>query len=319
MTRKIRWIVAHEPIHLFLRTAEAFSKEIYAATDGALEVEVLTLSEYLEKYPNKELSTEHPLRFYRALLKGLENGDFEITQTQTSNFWEYNTLFKLIDLPFLFDSHDHCAEVLEGPIGQGLSASLAKRGNMHGLAYTYSGGFRVIGSDEPISSVSELTGKRIRTNTNPVTALTMEAFGATPKSQRDFPHLTEIHSFDSVKSGELDAVDTTYLRFVGKHVLKTNHSMFLTQIVAGGHFWDSLTPELQEKVRQAAINVSRTERKWSIEDAEKFEAECKANGVAIHEISEDEVAELKTRAKAVYEKYYEIPAAKQLIEKITLH
>jgi len=319
MTQKVRWIVAHEPIHLFLRTAEAFATEIYNETNGELEVEVLTLSEFLEKYPNEEMSSGNPLTFYRALLKGLENGDFEITQTQTSHFWEYNSLFKLIDLPFLFNSHDHCTEVLEGPIGQGLSASLAKRGNLHGLAYTYSGGFRVIGSDEPISSVAELSGKRIRTNTNPVTALTMEAFGASPKSQRDFPHLTEIHSFDSVKSGDLDAVDTTYLRFDGKHILKTNHSMFLTQIVAGGKFWDSLTPELQEKVRKASINVSRLERKWSVEDAEKFEAECKAAGVEIHDISEDEANELKSRAKLVYEKYYEIPAAKQLIKKITLH
>ena len=319
MTKKIRWIVAHEPIHLFLRTAEAFASEISKATDGEIEVEILTISDYLDKYPNEKLASRNPFHFYKSLLECLEAGDFEITQTQTNHFRIYNDLFRLLDLPFLFKSHEHCAEVLEGPIGRGLSASLAKRSGMHGLAYTYSGGYRVIGSNEPIVSVSELQGKRVRTNLNPINEITMDAFGAVPMSQRKYPELTELHSYDSVNSELLDAAETTYLRFQGKHVLKTNHSMFLTQIAVSDKFWSTLTPELQEKVRAAALVVSRLERQWSIEDSKAFEDNCKVNGIEIHTISEDETAELQARSKQVYEHLHDVPAAKQLIEKITLH
>jgi TRAP-type C4-dicarboxylate transport system substrate-binding protein len=320
MTKTIRWIVSHEPIHLFLRTAEAFRDEIAKATDGEINVEIYTLSEYREKFPNAKLDNTHPAHFYKGLLECLADGEYEVTQTQVNHFGHYNELFRLLDLPFLFNSHEHCTEVLEGPVGQGLSSSLSKRGHgITGLAYTYSGGYRVIGSNDPITSVSDLQSKRIRTNLNPVNEDTMNAFGAEAKSQAKFPHLSELHGFDSVESGELDAAETTYLRFRGNHILKTNHSMFLTQIAVSDKFWNSLSAELQDKMRQAALAVSRLERKWSIDDAVEFEEKCTENGVAIHDISESDLAELKTRAKKVYATFDNMQAAKQLINKITLH
>jgi hypothetical protein len=40
--RKIRWLIAHQPQELFVRTARAFSEELNKHCAGELEVEILT-------------------------------------------------------------------------------------------------------------------------------------------------------------------------------------------------------------------------------------------------------------------------------------
>jgi C4-dicarboxylate-binding protein DctP len=324
MSKNIRWIIAHEPIHLFLRTAEAFKTIIEQTTSQEINVEILTLSDYIEKYspetkkflekPEKERSHTWHLR----LLDGLKMGAFEITQTQVNHFRHLNKEFELFDLPFLFKDHDHCTRVVEGPIGQSMANSLVEHG-MRGLAFTYSGGWRVIGSNTEFKSLEDLKNKRVRTNLNPINEWTMEAIGAEPKPSWRFFEYGPSYGHDAVNSGELDATETTYIRFKGTNVLKTNHSMFITQVVVGNKFWDTLSDELQAKMREAILEVSRLERKWSIEDAEEFERNCKLKGVQIHEITQAEIDMMKTQVSSVYERYNNDPYIKDFIENIKLH
>lgn len=289
--RIVKWVVAHEPIHLFLRTAQAFSAELEKATNGALKIEILTVPEYAEKYNSGQLFDD-----VDSVFEAMSNGEIDISQTTVSHFGRINNNFLALDMPFLFRDHDHASRVFEGPVGKALCESLAERSGIKGLAFTYSGGWRVIGSNEPITKLSELRGKRVRVNSNPVNYVTMGAIGAEPK-----PHALVGYGYDSIESGDLDATESTYLRFKGKHILKTSHSLFLTTIAVSKQFWNSLTPEIQEFMKSAAVKAAAIERQWSIEDCEKFEQECEKNGVEIHELTEAEQAELRQLTQQVYE------------------
>src|SRR5579864_2439164 len=59
--RKIRWVLAHEPIELFVRAARKFSAEVNARAAGQLDIEVLTLSEYAAKCNGGKKVTKHDL------------------------------------------------------------------------------------------------------------------------------------------------------------------------------------------------------------------------------------------------------------------
>ena len=48
--KKITWVIAHKPEHLFIRTTEAFKEEIEKILPGHFEIEVLKINEYVEKY-----------------------------------------------------------------------------------------------------------------------------------------------------------------------------------------------------------------------------------------------------------------------------
>jgi TRAP-type transport system periplasmic protein len=289
--RIIKWVIAHEPVHLFLRTAHAFASELERATQGRLQIEILTVEDYAQKY-NSGMAFEN----VDSVFEAMSNGDIDISQTSVSHFGRINNNFMALDLPFLFRDHDHATRVFEGHIGKALCESLAHRSGIRGLAFTYSGGWRVIGSNDPITSLQELQGKRVRVSGNPVSYVTMNAIGADPK-----PHALVGYGYDKIESGDLDATESTYLRFKGKHILKTGHSLFLTTIAVSKKFWDSLDAETQEFMKQAATQAAKIERQWSIEDCEKFERECVENGVTIHELTEQEIQELRTLTQSVYD------------------
>jgi TRAP-type C4-dicarboxylate transport system substrate-binding protein len=172
---------------------------------------------------------------------------------------------------------------------------LGRISGLHGLSFTYSGGFRMFGANEPFESAADLIGKRVRVNKNPVNGDFVSTIGGEPQA---ISH----HGYDLVE-GNIDVAETTYIRFLGKHVLKTEHNMFLTTIVVNDQLWQSLDAKLQDAFREAAIETARLERQWSIEDAEEFERNCKLNGVTITEISEEEKQHLRRLSQPVYDKW----------------
>ena len=59
-TTKIRWVIAHEPLSLFVRAAQDFEKEINAQQSAEkIEIEVMTLNEYSVKYNDGIVVTKH--------------------------------------------------------------------------------------------------------------------------------------------------------------------------------------------------------------------------------------------------------------------
>ena len=131
----IKWVLAHEPIDIFIRAAEKFAEVVEARAPGQFEIEVLTLSEYADKYNHGERITKH------NLLDLMDSGAIEMSQMYTYVLSKYNNDLDALDLPFLFRDHDHAARVFESDIGEGLLDGYTRNSNIRGMAFTYSGGF----------------------------------------------------------------------------------------------------------------------------------------------------------------------------------
>jgi len=288
--KKITWLIAHEPRHLFERTAQAFAEKVKELTGGDVIVEPVSAAEY--QAANPEFDQKRPSSLFQAI----EDGKVQMSQTQVHQFANWDANYRVFDLPYLFRDHDHATSVLEGEIGMAMSERLARSSPMRGLAFTYSGGFRVFGSNEPLLSAKELVGKRVRVNHNPVNSDFVSAVGGDPKQLFSY-------GYDEIAAGELDVAETTYIRFLGKHLLKTEHNMFLTTIVISNQLWNSLTAGEQQAFSQAAIEAGRLERVWSIEDSDQFERACTQNGVTITEVSDDDREYFRSLSQDIYEKW----------------
>ena len=87
----------------------------------------------------------------------MQSGNAEMTQIHVSHLGLWNAPdFFALELPFLFDSHEHCARVLEGTVGENLLSDLEKNTPVKGLAFTYSGGYRLIAADKEIKTAEDL-------------------------------------------------------------------------------------------------------------------------------------------------------------------
>lgn len=308
-TRKIRWLIAHEPVNLFLRTAEAFKEKIAELTDGKFEVEIYTATEYEEKFQQlvvKDSTTTHadPMSMLDAGL--LEMSQLHITELarwHSPEFWA-------LEMPFIFTDHEHAARVLEGTIGRKMLTDLVEKSPARGLAFTYSGGFRCMASDVEIKTLDDLKGIKFAASRNPITIDMIDALGAIPEIFliRDYANKEKVEGLTSA------ALDTTIPRYLAQlqntnknYITNTKHSMFLTSIIIGNTFWETLDADTQTKFQEACIYASRLERKWSVEDAEKFAAKADHTdiGVIYNEFTEEETAKFKELIQPLYSKYRE--------------
>lgn len=318
-TRKIKWLIAHQPAYLFFRTARAFQQELNKIIPGRFDIEILTTDQYIAFYGDiPEMKTRPPAvpgledikvnplferskdfkdsrKKWDAIFAAISNGKIEMSQTQVTtvgNRLQKN--FKALELPFLFEDRDHATRVLDGEIGEELLKDLESETSIRGLSFTYSGGYRVIGSQHEIKNLDDLKLSKLISTTDPTQDF-FENLGI--DSVNKFKLLSEDSKDHAVSGG---SIETTYLRFSGKSVLKTDHSMFLTTILTGETFWNSLTDEEQCAFKKAAKRVAKIERSWSIEEADKYEKQAESKGIKIFEISEEEKYHMKSVAQLTY-------------------
>ena len=148
---------------------------------------------------------------------------------------------------------------------------------------------------------------KIRTNRNPVAQETFKALGV----ESEDIHICEIEDLaPHIKAGECDAGEGVYSRVyplkqdeVTKSVIDSKHSLFLTSMIIGDKFFNSLSPEVRALIKQAAIDAGRKERLKTIEDGEQAKAKLIAQGVNVHELTAEEKAEWKAKSKVVYDKF----------------
>ena len=48
--QKIKWLLYHEPVELFIRTAKDFQRHLDELTNSKYDIEILTVSDYQDKY-----------------------------------------------------------------------------------------------------------------------------------------------------------------------------------------------------------------------------------------------------------------------------
>ena len=300
-TTKIRWVIAHEPLNLFLRAAEDFERRVNEQqNEHKIEVEIMTLSEYSQRYNDGVVVTKHDL------LDLMESGKIEMSQMYTTWLAEkYEQDFLVFDLPFLFKDHDHATRVLEGNIGETLLAKLTDKSNVRGLSFTYSGGFRQMISNKRVSTLEELAGTPVRSNRNPVAQATISALGMKPV-------VAEVEDLRQVVvDGAAEGGETNYPRVyplrqneVTKTVIDTGHSLFLTSMIIGDRFWDSLSPAVQDVIKQAAVLAGREERAETIRDGDRAEQRLIAEeGANIVKWTQEQREAAKIALSSVYNQF----------------
>jgi tripartite ATP-independent transporter DctP family solute receptor len=308
-TYKIRWVLAHEPIGLFKEAAEVFKKEVSEKSNGNIAVEVLTLPEYETKYNNG-----HKISNKKYLSK-IQSGQIEMSQTYTTSLGKVSQSMYALDLPYLFRNHDHAQKVLEGDVGNKLLADLSKA-KLRGLAFTYSGGYRIVPGTKAISKMEDFKGLNIRTSESPIAQDTFKLLGANPIPMT----LDQVDA--GLKSGKINEAESTYARYftlgqnkVATIVNETQHSLFLTSIIVNDKFWNSLPQNYKDIMKNAAVSAARVERQHSIVASEDTKKKCIENGIKIYTLDKKEEDRVKAALQPVYKKY-EPMLGRELISQI---
>lgn len=258
-TVQVRWLIAHEPSSVFANATETFSETLQNESDGTMSLEVLTRSDlgYEQDVPTQDI------------LAMLDRGDIELSSALVTGLANHDPYLSAIDLPYLFDTYEDLEAALEGSAGAKLLSHLTEATSVRGLAFTLSGGFRIVLADRKIENATDFHDLRIA--------------ASGPVSEKILSELGAIQDETGV-----DGVETTYSRIAGlssfpsyAYANETNHNVLLTSLIASDRFFDSLTRKQQMALEKAAQAAAQVEREDSIKLAERTRASLQEAGITI--------------------------------------
>lgn len=236
---------------------EHLDKQLREKTDGRVGLEI---------FPSSQLGGE------RETVENIQFGNVDLTFVSSAPVAAFAPSFFAFDIPFLFDSRQQAYEVLDGPIGKEILASLESSG-MVGLAYWENGFRQLTTADTPIHKPEDLAGMKMRTMENEVHIAAWRAVGANPAP------LAFNELFTALQQGTFDAQEGPINLFydmkfneVQKYITKTNHIYSPWPLLANPEKLAQLSPEDRAVFDQAIIDATAYQRQLAAEADDKAEA-----------------------------------------------
>ncbi|GED45946.1 TRAP transporter substrate-binding protein [Vreelandella aquamarina] len=192
--------------------------------------------------------------------------------------------FSVLGLPFLFNSLPSAWEVMDGEVGDELKRLSEEKGLV--LLALWDNGIRHVSNNiRPIETPDDLEGLKIRTPPDEMTVDIFEALGSNP-TPMNFSELY-IALEQGVVDGQENPLMNIYsskLHEVQDYISLTGHKYESTPLLMSKMVWDSLSPEYQEVIQQAAVEAGEFNRQASLEADEALRRDMEEAGVAFNEV-----------------------------------
>lgn len=219
----------------------------------------------------------------QAMISGVRGGTIDIEMSGSPNFSGLVSNLNVIDIPFIFQSKEHAYRVLDGEIGQGLLKELEDKG-LKGLAFWEVGFRSMTNSKHPINKPEDVKGLKIRTNQNPMYVKAFQLLGANPVPMP----LSELYTALETKAVDaqehpIGIVWSAKLYEVQKYLSLTNHGYTPLIVVMNKAKFDSLSPELQKAVVEAAQEAGKYQRELNAKKEADILEKMKKAGVEVVE------------------------------------
>ena len=279
--------------------SQLFKERVEELSDGKINVDL---------FPNQQLGD------MRSQIEQVQSGTLEMTLQGTSTLSNFAQPLEILELPFLFPNEEVAWEVLSGEVGKEILSEFENK-NLVGLSY-FSQGFRQITANQPIHSPEDLESLQIRTMPSKLLLDTWENWGANTVSM----DLGEL--YNGLQQGIVEAEDNSYetirnmsLYEVQDHLTISNHNYLPFAFVANKNWYDGLSPEFQNIVKEAALEAGEFSVDY-IRDLEKEAMEVFNEELIVYELTEKEIEVFREYSEPIYEKYSENKKNKDYIDKL---
>lgn len=252
------------PVH----TAMVFmAQRIEEKSEGQLRVQV---------FPNGQLGSEP------ETIEQVQRGALSIVKTSAAAAESFIPDLALFSLPYIFLDEEHYWKVLNGEIGQELLAKGTERG-LHGLTYFDAGARSFYTVDSPVQAPGDLRGKKIRVLPNDTSIAAVAAMGGSPTP------IPWGELYTALQQGMVDGAENNLPSFwtsrhyeVARHFSIDEHSRIPDIIYFSQPVWESLRPEQQTWIKEAATEALDFQRKLWKEETEAAMQELEKRGVTFY-------------------------------------
>lgn len=215
--------------HPQYRVMEEFSEKFKEATDGRYEIQL---------FPNETLGDQ------RSTLEQVRSGTIEMTIVNNTHPGSVSDYFKTFDIPFVFESLDETMKFMkESPVMDVIKADTVQYG-FDVAAYMPAGTRSMYTAKQPIHSVEDMKGLKIRTMESDTYTKMMECFGgnATPMSLGELYTAIQSGVVDGAENNEVTYVNSKHYE-VAPYWSQTNHLIVPDWLLINHDVYASLSDE----------------------------------------------------------------------------
>lgn len=270
------------------QAAIKFKELVEERTDGQVKINI---------HPNSEMGGE------REIIEATQLGTIDMAFISNGVLGNFANKVNVFDFPFLFRDRDHVAKVLDGEIGAEVGAQLEEV-NLKVLAWAENGFRNITNSRHPIKTPADLKNIKIRVQENRIHLDTFRTWGAdaTPMA---WPEL-----FTAMQQGVVDGQESpmgliipSNFFEVQNHLTISHHFYSPFPMVISKAKFDSVSPELQDVLTEAAVEARDWEREFMIKKDEEYLKIAKEKGMKVVTAEEFDRDAFDKAVQPVYEKY----------------
>ncbi|MEQ9443343.1 MAG: TRAP transporter substrate-binding protein [Cyclobacteriaceae bacterium] len=230
----------------------------------------------LKIYPSGQLGAE------RECLEMLQFGSLAMTKVSAAVMEGFSEKYKVLGLPYLFESKAHAFQVLDGDIGREILQS-GEAFWLRGLGFYDSGYRSFYTKDRPINTPADLEGMKIRVMPSNTAINMVQAMGGSPTP------IAWGELYTALQSGVVDAAENNAPSFylshhyeVCKYYSIDEHTQVPDVLLISQVVWNKLSEQERQWVQEAAEeSVERQRVLWEKSEQEAMDA-VKAAGVTIN-------------------------------------
>ncbi|MDR0578628.1 MAG: TRAP transporter substrate-binding protein [Candidatus Accumulibacter sp.] len=278
-----------------------FAKYVMEATNGKYDVQV---------YPNSQLGKED------AYIAQTRKGIIQMcaTGTQTSAIWP---AMAMLETPMLYDSMEHAHKAMNGETFKLINQGFAEKSGMT-LMNAFPLGFRHFYTKNPVNSINDLKGLRMRVPNIP---LYLEFAKQLGQSGQPMP-FAEVPA--AIDQGTIEGGDSPLADIVGvkmyekiKNITLSGHILVIHGLYINNDFYAKLPPEDKKIFDDAAYRSAEDVWKMAAEVEKKAIKEITDGGGKIVDPNPEFKAALKKAGEGTWELFYKtVPNAKEILDSV---
>lgn len=260
----------------------------------------------IQLFPNCQLGSD------RVTTEAAQAGTLDMSSSSTPNLASFSKAYMAIDLPYV-TSPDHQAALYkaldEGELGKALR-KVSQEIGLETIMFSEFGYRNFVSSDKPLTDAKSLMNLKVRTTDSPVEVAVATELGMNPAP------VAWGETYTALQQGTVDAEGNTFSLLndakhteVLKYAMNSEHNYSMHILLMNKKKWDSLTPEQQKIIREAAAEATVWQRQESVRLEEKAWQAFRDRGIKIHMLTPEQRAEIKAKTRPAYDKFAkEVPA-----------
>ena len=270
-------------------TAKRFAQLVAEESGGNVQIEF---------YPNDELTGGNT----NEAVKSLTEGAVDLGSYVSGTMSMLDPRLEVASIPWLFSSYQEARRIIDESGGDYYSKVLAEHGLIY-LASTHNGMRQLTNNRNPVRTLEDLKGMRIRVLGGEVYRLFFSALGAEPVPlgwselniaiRQNYIDGQE-NGFSLMRSGRLDENQ--------KYMTVWNYLYENYLFVASRKNFEKLEPKTQTLIREKIREACEWSRNYLEEDEQKLRQQFANDGMEIIDLSPEELELFKQKVRPLREK-----------------